>query len=192
MKIPSIHDIIIMLIGSNNEPFKGKTNIQKNLYLIKEMLSKKCELPISFKPHFYGPYSGSISNSLSLLEDSRIIKSYDEDILSGDDFEVKQTIYKLTPVGEKVFDDLKNEHREFYSTFMSNFQKIKDTGFHQNTQILSTAAKVKLILSMENEPLQDKTIEEKAKELGWKLNKKKINSAVKVLVETGLAKRVKN
>ena len=132
MEFPNINEIVLLLIGSNNKPFEGKTNIHKNLYILKEMLANIGTLPYRFKPHFYGPYSKHISNALDLLENSGIISSYEKDFVNDDVFEVKQTIYELTSVGKDAFENSKEDYSEFYKLFNNSFQKIVSTNYHHD------------------------------------------------------------
>ncbi len=189
MKIPNTSQIILLLIGLNQNKFSGKTNIHKNLYLLKEMLSD-ISLPFQFRPYFYGPYCEPITESLDILESSGLLTSKEISLGRDDVFEIRQSIYELTPTGEKALDRINTSFPEFVSMFKQRFDTIRKTGFHQHTRILSTAAKVKLILSLEKKPLYIDNIKEKAKKLGWEIEPKDIESSIEVLEKTGLARKV--
>jgi len=191
MKIPRTSDIILMLVGLNGSRFEGKTNIHKNLYLLKVMISKKAELPFKFKPYFYGPYSAEISNGLDLLENCGLVDT--RQIKLGQDkiFEVNQSNYELTQAGVRAFGEIKGQYGQFFSVLESEFDKIRKTGYHQNTRIMSTAAKVKLILTLEKKPLTSQKIRAKATQLGWKIDAYDVQRALKLLIQTRLAKRTK-
>ncbi len=184
--VPNIYDIILSLISANDGQFAGKTNVHKNLYLIKEMLSKdQVQVPYRFKPYFYGPFSIDVSYALDLLQSSGLLDS-DERELGRDDIEMRQTVYRLTDFGKKAVEKAKASYPEFSNGFGECFRRIRGTNHHQNTQVLATAAKVKLIVSQEGKSLTIPKIKSKAQELGWKINDSDINAAIKVLTQTDL------
>lgn len=189
MKIPNTYEIILLLIGLNNNSFSGKTNIHKNLYLIKEMMSNINNFPYSFKPYFYGPFSYEISNSLDTLVSVGLLKTNEIDYGDDESFGIKKNIYELSKTGEEANAQIKTNYKDFYDMFYKYFMKLKDTNYHQNTRILATAAKIRLILSQERRSLNQSNIKEKAKELGWKIENRDIDSAIDILLETGLAKK---
>lgn len=190
MNIPNKYEIIVLLLGINGGRFEGKTNIHKNIYLLKEMLSNRIPIPFRFKPYFYGPFSEEISNTLDILETGLFIDTNEFSFGNKDDFEYKKIIYALTENGNREYERIKKNYVEFYNKLNNKFTIIKGTNFHQNTRILSTAAKVKLILAQENKPLTNENIKNKALILGWEISDKDIESAIDLLETTKLAKRV--
>ena len=192
MNIPSLNEIILLLLGENSGQLRGKTNVHKNIYLSSEMLKRKnIPLPCRFRPYFYGPFSSDVSNSLDILLASGLVASREVDLGAGNDFEIKQTVYSLTDAGRNAFRELKSEYDEFAGVFSSAFRKISSTGYHQNTKCLATAAKIKHIISGQNKPVTIQTIKDKATGLGWQLRDREIDQAITVLEATGLASRSK-
>lgn len=189
MKIPDRHEIILLLIGFNKEPFRGKTNLHKNIYLAKEM-APGLELPFDFKAHFYGPFSQQVSEEIDILQNCGLIKTSQMDLGVKDIFEVKQYSYELTKAGTVAFENLTDKYKDFCAQFAELFETIRNTGFHQNTKILATAAKVRLILTSEARSMNKKNIISKAKELGWDIKDTEINQALRVLQATALVKVV--
>ena len=55
--------IILTIINHNKGKFSGKTLLQKTIFFLNELL----ELGISFKPHYYGPYSSDVASSIADL-----------------------------------------------------------------------------------------------------------------------------
>jgi uncharacterized protein YwgA len=190
MNIPERHEIILLLIDLNGEPFRGKTNLHKSIYLTKEM-DPDLGLPFEFKAHFYGPFSQQVSEEIDILENCGLIETNQVDMGRKDSFEVKQYIFKLTNAGSEAAKILREGYPEFCDRFDKLLQKIRDTRFHQNTKILATAAKVRLILTAESQPMSSGNITAKAKELGWNINPGEINSALEVLQKTGLVRIIK-
>ncbi len=190
MNIPDRHEIILLLVDLNGKPFRGKTNLHKSIYLVKEM-APDLGLPFDFKAHFYGPFSQQVSEDIDILENCGLIETSQIDMGRKDSFEFKQYIFKPTSAGSAAVKTLKGEYPEFCDRFDQLLQKIRDTGFHQNTKILATAAKVRLILTAESQPMSSGNITAKARELGWNINPSEINSALEVLQKTDLVKIIK-
>jgi hypothetical protein len=105
-----------------------------------------------------------------------------------DSFEVRKYVYGLTPSGERVAGVVRRTFSDFVKDFDERFSILKSTGYHENTKVLSTAAKVKHILFTEKRSLTTKSIQAKAKELGWEISTRDLSASVKVLVGVGLAK----
>lgn len=186
MNTPNLYEIILCLLKLNGRPFRGKTNVHKNLYMLK-LMTPKVVFPFRFKPHFYGPFSGDISAALDILGNSGLLSVSQIDFGVRDDFEVRQYVYKLTKSGEQVAEKVGAEYGEFVRVFDEQFAKLKNTGYHENTKVLSTAAKVKYILSSEKSRLTKDTIREKGKQLGWEIQPRDLSASVKLLIDTGLA-----
>lgn len=186
MNTPNLYAIVLYLIKLNDNRFQGKTNVHKNLYMIQQMTSG-INFPFRFRPHFYGPFSGDISSALDLLGNSGLLSVSQIDYGVRDDFEVRQYVYELTETGQKVAEEIGEEYDEFVRVFDEQFSKLKNTGYHENTKVLSTAAKVKYILSSEKSRLTKDTIREKGKQLGWEIQPRDLSASVKLLIDTGLA-----
>ncbi|MEE9442039.1 MAG: hypothetical protein V3V99_05165 [candidate division Zixibacteria bacterium] len=187
MNIPNVYALLIYLIEHNGGSFHGKTNIHKNIYLLQQMMPR-IDLPLKFSPYFYGPFSQDVSEALDLLESSGLLKVSAIDYGVRDSFEVRKYIYKLTSSGRSAAESVKKNYNEFASVIDSNFAKLISTGYHENTKVISTASKVKHILSAEKKSLTRKSIQAKAKELGWEINTRDLSASVKVLVDIGLAR----
>lgn len=194
MKIPSSKDIVLMLLGLSGErEFKGTTNIQKNIYLLQEMLkSKDINMQVYYKPYFYGPYSAEITEAIERLEIFNLVKIVEHSRPSDSPFEGKVFIYELTEEGKSFTEELLEVHKEFTKLFSFYLDKIKQNNFHQNTKILSIASKIKYILSNQERPLNYKKIMTEADGLGWKLKQNEITRAADFLVNIGLASKTKS
>lgn len=67
MELSPVQAFLILLFGSRNyEPVKGKTWLQKEMFLIAKNSELKEE--VYFEPHFYGPYSETVDTELENLE----------------------------------------------------------------------------------------------------------------------------
>jgi uncharacterized protein YwgA len=156
-----------------------------------QQMTPKIVFPFRFRPHFYGPFSSDISSALDLLGNSGLLSVSQIDYGIRDDFEIRQYVYELTETGKEVAKSVGEEYAEFVQVFEEQFAKLKNTGYHENTKVLSTAAKVKHILSSEKSRLTPDTISKKGKLLGWEIQKSDLLASVKLLVDTGLAKTSK-
>lgn len=67
MELSPVQAFLILLLGSrNHEPVRGKTWLQKEMFLIAKNTGLKEE--VYFEPHFYGPYSETVDSELENLE----------------------------------------------------------------------------------------------------------------------------
>jgi uncharacterized protein YwgA len=187
MNIPNIYELVIWLIELNGRSFQGKTNVHKNIYLLQRMMSN-VEFPLKFKPYFYGPYSQDVSEALDLLENGGLLRVKQVDFGVRDSFEVRKYVYELTRSGQNAARNARSNFSDFSGLFEGHFKTLKSTGYNENTKVLSTAAKVKHILSTERRSLNSNSIQAKAKELGWEINSRDLSASVKVLVDIGLAR----
>ncbi|MCK4372297.1 MAG: hypothetical protein KAW61_04085 [candidate division Zixibacteria bacterium] len=190
MDTPSVYNVILALVRMNGGVFRGKTNVHKNLYLIGEMLrSSGVEVPYKFRPYYYGPYSADISDALDLLVGGSLLQANDIELSRDESIEIKQTLYQLTERGKEAADAAIEPFSDFFDSFRSCFDVICNTGHHETTRIMATAAKIKLILSREKDkPFNNDDLKSKASDFGWKLNGKDISASINVLKATGLAK----
>ena len=82
--------MILLSGGRDYEPIKGKTWLQKEMFLLTKNTRLKEE--IYFEPHFYGPYSETVDIELENLEIMGMIEENRE--------------IRLTNVGKKVYEKL--------------------------------------------------------------------------------------
>lgn len=189
MKSPNSLDIVLGLIKLHGDEFIGKTNLHKNIYLIGCLLKKKqINLPVTFRAYYYGPFSRDVSNALGLLVDAGLVEISERSFKAKDHFELKQAVLKITPAGDMAADKSIKDYSEFFEAFEGEFNRIVNTGAHQNTKIMATAAKIRFILEDECKPLNKDAILNKAKDLDWKLNESLIAKSANLLIDIGLAK----
>jgi len=194
MGLPNLYDMILLLFSESGNKFKGKTNVHKNLFLLKYLLSKKkIGVPYSFRPYHYGPFSYEISDALDFLESSGLLtvseERFDSYGASGEERTI--TVFEVSKKGDEVVAKAKKSYPEFCSAFSSCFSRILSTGKHQNTQVLATAAKMKLILGMEKKPMTQHELEKVAAKMGWKLEDEKVRQAGELLQEISLISTAK-
>jgi hypothetical protein len=172
--------VMILLLETAGGTVEGRTTLQKWFYFA----SIKTGLDFNFGPHFYGPYSEPVSNTINdliasdfLFERGRITRH--ERIIYT---------YTLTEDGRNIAEDLKNNNKELYHTL----KEVVDTCTNivgNNISILSWAAKVYFLLQKEGKQITYAEIKKMGKSLGWQLSDEEIDSGVKLLSALKLAKR---
>jgi len=95
MNFSPVQAFLILLLGSRNgEPVKGKTWLQKEMFLITKNTGLKEE--VYFEPHFYGPYSETVDTELENLEILGLAAENGEIRLTGKGKEVYANLLKIT------------------------------------------------------------------------------------------------
>lgn len=68
-----IQAVILLLIGSNKEPLKGRLWLQKGLFLLANNISRLSD-EANFEAHHYGPYSEAVEIELNNLKILGLVK----------------------------------------------------------------------------------------------------------------------
>jgi len=99
--------VMILLIEAAGGSVEGRTTLQKWFYFT----SVKANLDFGFIPHFYGPYSETISRTINDLISSDFL--FETGRMTRHDRIIYT--YTLTEDGRKLANDLKIIHKELYS-----------------------------------------------------------------------------
>jgi uncharacterized protein YwgA len=171
---------MILLIDAAGGSVEGRTTLQKWLYFA----SVKTGLNLGFIPHFYGPFSDSVSRTIYdliasdfLVESGRVTR-YDRVIYT----------YTLTEDGKNIAKDLKRSNEALYR----KLKEVVDTCNNvvgNNISILSWAAKTYYLLHRQSKKITYAEIRKTARSLGWQLSDTEIDSGVKLLSALRLAKK---
>lgn len=95
MEPSPVQAFLILLLGSRNyEPVKGKTWLQKEMFLIAKNTPLKEE--VYFEPHLYGPYSETVDSELENLEILGLVAENGEIELTERGKEVYANLLKIT------------------------------------------------------------------------------------------------
>lgn len=181
-------DIVLAIVAfSKEKKVEGRTFLQKLAYFLNEKLS----LGVEFEPHYYGPYSESLSMATNTLVALDFLDEIEERFLlvSTDVFEPRRYTYKLTQAGEKVFSQVQQKNPVWLNKIESAMKDIT-AGDECNYECLSLAAKMFHILKSQNRQMTESELSRAANDLGWRLSVKKIEIAAKFLKELGLIKEV--
>lgn len=94
MDFSPVQAFLILLLGSRNgEPVRGKTWLQKEMFLIAKNTGLKEE--VYFEPHFYGPYSETIDTELENLQILELVAENGEIRLTGKGKEAYANLLKI-------------------------------------------------------------------------------------------------
>jgi len=176
-------DIVLAAMHGMGDKITGRTCLQKTMYFV----AKKLRLDLGFDPHFYGPYSRRVTMAADALVASSVLCESRQVFEGGPtdfervryDYEIRDLEY-LAQVEANGSDELKEIERIAHM--------IGDTG--ADYRQLSYAAKLHHIVEESAEPMTASEIEEKALDLGWKMSRKDVAAAVKVLLALKLIKVV--
>ena len=165
--------ILLLLHCEPDRVIRGRTLLQKRMYFY-GVLSKQ---GFGFRPHYYGPYSSTVSAELDALVSAGLIE--DKTLQTGG----------VGPFGEVVRHDYTLESLEVLKDWSSggdaqtaadHFRRIADHPVAKKLASLSAAAKVHFVLSSAG-PLTVTGIADKASQLGWSLDPSQIDEVTEYL-----------
>jgi hypothetical protein len=176
-------EIFLLMLSAAEGKISSKTLVQKRAYFLNLLL----ELGLSYKPHYYGPYSSDLDatigqcKALGLVEQKTIGFGMDR----GTGFEVRRFDFILTLDGQAVVDDLKKRKPAECRRVLDGLSKLSVAGDNDYVS-LSIAAKTFHILKESKRPLYPDEIINEAKQLGWEISQESIDHAVSFLAKLGL------
>lgn len=160
-----------------------RTAIQKLCYFLK--VNKVID--VEFRPHYYGPYSDKVQESLSLL----IGLGFTDEV--AEKFETSFTqwgwrkyTYAVTDDGKTILNILKS--RSEYAKIDEIIEKCRMAS-NFDLDILAAAAKIHYILDKKGNEMDKSQIREEAKTLGWEIDNESIEKAANLLETLNLARR---
>ncbi|CFX11685.1 Uncharacterized [Syntrophomonas zehnderi OL-4] len=176
-------EVFLLMLGEAGGTMRGKTLIQKKAYFLNVLL----DLGLPYNPHYYGPYSPELDNSigkckaLGLVEQNTV--GFGVDGETG--FEKKRFDYKLTADGEEVLRDLEKRKPEEYREIKDCLKKLSLAG-DEDYVSLSIAAKTYHILKESDTDIRSDEVANEAKQLGWEISQSSIDKAVGFLSKMGM------
>ena len=172
----SVKDAIVAVLDDG--PAQGRTMLQKKIYF----LSVLAEEDFGFGPHYFGPYSPTVSASLSALVEANFIEESREGFGVPTEFgEMTRFDYKLSKSGQKVVarnPAIRNRYR-------NQLGEIEKSGVAWDINTISIAAKVHFIVSGQGETTIAQ-IKGEAQSLGWEIPEKSVKRVVAYLKKLGL------
>jgi len=177
-----VKDVVLTVVSHEGGSFTGNTLLQKKIFFLNEGLS----MGISFKPHYYGPYSEEVASEINTLVGLNFLSKSAETFPSNNIWgEIRRYTYELTEEGEEILGEIKNEsEHEKIIEFLNKMGRFSEAG---NYNKLSKAAKVFHIVKRKKEVTKNK-IREEANKLGWRLNSGEVEEVTSFLADMGFVK----
>lgn len=173
--------ILAALREERDEKIVGRTLLQKKLYFLSVLIGED----FGFVPHYYGPYSPAVADDMGALVGAGFV---DENVkVSAASSQVPDErrlyIYRLSEFTDDVIKDRKDE----IARYGTAVQKINQHSVSGDASLLAVAAKVHFILSKAGKASAPE-IEQRARDLGWKINDPQIRNVVGFLQHLGLVR----
>lgn len=180
------YDLVLAVLA--NEPegcMVGRTLLQKKLYFLKEITSAR----IQFYPHYYGPYSREVAETVDSLVSAGILRERAESFPSFETPWGESTRYSYdfsSNVRDVISDILeKRMGRTRYSRIRKILETINGRPEANDYKLPSIAAKVFQILNEKGE-MRLSDFPKEARKLKWKLNTNDVKKAASFLKGIGL------
>ena len=177
--------IILTIHYTDKQMIAGRTLLQKTLYFLNE----KLDLGIEFAAHYYGPYSASVTDTISSLCASDIITEAVETFEPfkfGVTSESRRYTYQLTSTGQTIAKSIRDRNQGESQKVSEVLELMKQSGIADDYKSLSVAAKMRHILTIDDKPMTSPQILDEAQALGWNIANRDAEAAVDFLANMGL------
>ena len=162
----------------------SKTRVMKYAYFLEQLLNSG---DMGFRPHFYGPYSEQVSDTLGVLAFVGLVEQKRTALGMGTGgYEKVLYEYSLTKDGSAVAEALVAQHPKRAKRIESAVVKLRAASDGYTYMELSCAAKAHFLLRDEGRMTVSKIVD-KAKTFNWKLDPREVKRCAKVLVTMNLA-----
>ncbi|MCE8425069.1 MAG: hypothetical protein J5U17_04765 [Candidatus Methanoperedens sp.] len=178
--------MLLTLLHIDEKMIAGRTLLQKTLYFLNETL----QLGFEFTPHYYGPYSSKITETVEGLKSSGIVAEKIDKFPVFNfsvEYEPKKYTYKLTKIGKEIAEHIEKERPEEAIRIKNELSLMKQFGVARDYKNLSIAAKMYHILKRENKLMTTYEIMEEGKVLDWDIGEKEAQKALTFLKGMKLA-----
>ena len=171
-----IQDLILLVIGSEENGLRGRTLLQKKLYFLSELKG----VDHGFRPHYYGPYSSLVAENLDILVSARFLNEVTETFETDQNIfgEIRRHTYFLTSDGKDVMSEIKQEDE--YTDWKKRLDTLNSHPLANDFDTLSIAAKVYYIVNRQGKTTTEQ-IREIANEYGWRVNDSDIEGVLSFL-----------
>jgi uncharacterized protein YwgA len=171
--------VIMIVIDSCGGSVSGKTLLQKRIYFLCEIM----ELDLSYRPHYYGPYSPVVDQGLTRLKALGFLMEHTTGFGRSAQLgmEIRRYDYALTDDGKTVVQTIRRNEPDIcrrIRDYISQMERAGDTG---NYIDLSIAAKTHFILKKNMKSMNSHAICEAARQLGWNVSEDDIRNASALL-----------
>jgi len=174
-------DVILTTIASeDDQTLNGRTLLQKKVYFVSILTS----IDLGYEPHYYGPYSAKIADTLNVMVSNEFIRESIEVFQSTTNAfgERRRHSYSLTDDGLKVLGNRQGDNR-----IVEALKQVNGDPISNDFDLLSVAAKVHFIANGRAD-ITASEIKGLAKEYGWELTESRIDKGLSYLVRLNLVK----
>jgi uncharacterized protein YwgA len=177
------HAVLIAVSEEPSATLVGRTLLQKKIYFASFLVKDD----LSFKPHYYGPFSQEVADATDSLVSNRFIEEQVEVFPDRNMFgERRRHSYKITDDGSELLRSISGQPD--VRRWREALNRINSQPVATDFNLLSTAAKVVTILTDIREG-KTSEIREKAQQYGWNLTNEQINSVAEFLESLGLTRK---
>lgn len=170
-------DLVLAIVAESPGGVPGRTYLQKVAYFVGEKLG----LELRFQPHYYGPYSRTVSGArTTLVERGILTENMSVFAAHGPaDFETRRYSYKVADGGAEYVSAVAAMQPSLFKRVGQIARAIAET--NADYRQLSGAAKVHYVLKTSSQAMTPKAIEQECQALGWDLAARDVQTAVSVL-----------
>lgn len=177
-----VYDAITLTLRSNNDELYNRTTLQKLIYF--ETLKLEPLKTITYRNHFYGPFSYQVAAALDeMVAFSRINEQ------ASSRYNHESYHYGLTKPGKKYASDIQDKFSDQFDV-IRNIVEICDKHCSLQATLLSYAAKAHYILvngGKDQYTIDD--VQETAKKFEWRISEKDAENGMILLEKLELARR---
>ena len=169
-----VYDTIYAILDANNNTIRGRTVIQKIVYLTSQKIPNLDVPP--YKAHYYGPFSRGLGWALETMVSCYFLY---EDNPPGSMYEGYK--YSLTKDGHEIVKTSKEENAAMFEKIAEIVKVCRDFCDLKPTP-LSYAAKIHYLLNSHTDGgMSFPDAVEYAKKLQWKVSENNVEQGVKLL-----------
>jgi uncharacterized protein YwgA len=168
-------DVVLGIVRAAGNEISGRTYLQKVAYFVSEMMA----IPLGFGPHYYGPYSSSVSSETEAQVAMGRLTETPESFSGPIRYK-----YALTDEGKEYFEAIRAFDPDGFEKLDSIVEQIVAT--RANYSELAYAAKLYYLLEQAGGSIECDVAEAEAKRLGWKISNEDFATAVGILRKLGL------
>jgi uncharacterized protein YwgA len=166
--------VMAILCSCEDYKLEGKTNMQKLAFFSNLRTGSR----ITFKPHYYGPFSRQIDVALYMLTDIGMIReeieSLPESKYERSLHEAKKYKYQLTEEGKVFCEQLRKKLPSEFEEVKDTVTSIKNELGYFDPNVLSLASKIRYLEMETGKDLGPEEIETLSSNIGWEIEKEDI------------------
>ncbi len=168
------YQTVELILDSNSGEVRGRTAIQKLVYLSKVIIPELNIPP--YKPHYYGPYSPGLSLALEKMVSYSFL---DEIRIPGSMYDAYT--YKLTTDGQEIANEIKQSNQQEYEKINELVKVCKKFSGLKSTPLSYAAKAFYMVHSQPGKKLTYDDAVNYAKNLGWQISEREVEQGAQLL-----------